>query len=115
MAFESLWKARRNDRRQTPLVPRPPELLPAFYDYRPGSPGVTTLVNLSHRQVAAAVINGPDLRAPGVAMAFKLIESAPARLRAVDAPLSSRWSASAPRLEKGDSSVTRRIRPRIGR
>ena len=41
------------------------------------------------------VTNGPGSRAAGVAMAFKLIESAQTRRRAVNAPPSSRWSVPA--------------------
>jgi len=37
-------------------------------------------------------------------MAFKLIESAPARWRAVNAPTSSPWSAPAPGSRRGNSS-----------
>jgi hypothetical protein len=43
-------------------------------------------VDLRDRPVAAAVTKGPGSRAAGVAMAFKLIESAQRRWRLVNAP-----------------------------
>jgi hypothetical protein len=50
------------------------------------------------------VTKGPGSRAAGVAMAFKLIESAQARWRAVNAPTSSLWSVPAPGSRRGNSS-----------
>ena len=66
------------------------ELL-AFYDYpaehwihlRTTNPIESTFATVRHR---TKVTNGPGSRAAGLAMAFKLIESAQARWRAVNAP-----------------------------
>ena len=57
------------------------------------------------------ITKGPGSRAAGVAMAFKLIESAQARWRAVNAPTSSLWSVPAQGSRRGSSSV-RQIRRR---
>jgi len=43
-------------------------------------------VDLRHRPAPHPVTKGPGSRAAGVAMAFKLIESAQARWRVVNAP-----------------------------
>ena len=66
------------------------ELL-AFYDYPAGhwvhlrttNPIESTFATVRHR---TKVTKGPGSRAAGLAMAFKLIESAQARWRAVNAP-----------------------------
>jgi hypothetical protein len=67
------------------------DVLLAFYDY-PAEHWIhlhTTnpiWVHLRHRQASPASHQGPGSRAAGVAMAFKLIESAQTRWRAVNAP-----------------------------
>ena len=74
------------------------DVLLAFYDYpaehwvhlRTTNPIESTFATVRLRQ---RVTKGPGSRAAGVATAFKLIESAQARWRAVNAPTSSRWSA----------------------
>ena len=66
-------------------------MLLAFYDYpaehwvhlRTTNPIESTFATVRLRQ---RVTKGPGSRAAGVAMAFKLIESAQARWRAVNAP-----------------------------
>ena len=58
-------------------------------------------VDLGHRSPSAAGHKGPGSRAAGVAMAFKLIESAQQRWRAVNAPTSSLSSGGGARFEKG--------------
>ena len=50
------------------------------------------------------VTKGPGSRAAGIPMAFKLIESAQARWRAVNAPHWSLWSVPAPRSKRASSS-----------
>ena len=73
------------------------ELL-AFYDYpaehwvhlRTTNPIESTFATVRHR---TKVTKGPGSRAAGLAMAFKLIEAAQDRWRAVNAPTSSPWSA----------------------
>ncbi|HEX3784254.1 MAG TPA: IS256 family transposase [Pseudonocardiaceae bacterium] len=67
------------------------EVLLAFYDYpaehwihlRTTNPIESTFATVRHR---TKVTKGPGSRAAGLAMAFKLIESAQARWRAVNAP-----------------------------
>ena len=67
-------------------------MLLAFYDYpaehwihlRTTNPIESTFATVRLRQ---RVTKGPGSRAAGVAMAFKLIESAQTRWRAVNAPL----------------------------
>ncbi|GAA3439582.1 transposase-like protein [Kutzneria kofuensis] len=67
------------------------EVLLAFYDYpeqhwihlRTTNPIEATFATVRHR---TKVTKGPGSRAAGLAMAFKLIESAQARWRAVNAP-----------------------------
>ncbi|TCO55714.1 IS256 family transposase [Actinocrispum wychmicini] len=67
------------------------EVLLAFYDYpaehwihlRTTNPNESTFATVRHR---TKVTKGPGSRAAGLAMAFKLIESAQARWRAVNAP-----------------------------
>jgi hypothetical protein len=49
------------------------------------------------------ITKGPGSRAAGVAMAFKLIESAQGRWRAVNPPTSSLWSAPAPDSRRASS------------
>ncbi|MGH3555437.1 MAG: IS256 family transposase, partial [Mycobacterium sp.] len=82
------------------------DVLLAFYDYpaehwihlRTTNPIESTFATLRLRQ---RITKGPGSRAAGVAMAFKLIESAQARWRAVNAPhLVARVRAGA-RFEKG--------------
>ena len=78
--------------------PRPPRRSPttleellAFYDYpaehwvhlRTTNPIESTFATVRHR---TKVTKGPGSRAAGLAMAFKLIESAQDRWRAVNAP-----------------------------
>ena len=73
----------------------------AFYDYpaehwihlRTTNPIESTFVTV---RLSQRVTKGPGSRAAGVAMAFKLIESAQAQWRMVNAPTSSRSSAPAP-------------------
>jgi hypothetical protein len=60
------------------LTDDPGELL-AFYDY----PCESTFATVRHRP---KVTKGPGSRAAGLAMAFKLIEAAQERWRAVNAP-----------------------------
>ncbi len=68
-----------------------PGQLPAFCDYpcehwvhlRTTNPIESTFATVRHR---TKVTKGPGSRAAGLAMAFKLIESAQARWRAVNAP-----------------------------
>ena len=67
------------------------EELLAFYDYPAGhrvhlrttNPIESTFATVRHR---TKVTKGPGSRAAGLAMAYKLIESAQARWRAVNAP-----------------------------
>jgi hypothetical protein len=57
------------------------------------------------------VTKGPGCRAVGVAMAFKLIESAQARWRAVSAPRLVALARAGARFENGKAGrTTRRIR-----
>lgn len=65
--------------------------LPAFYDFpaehwihlRTANPIESTFTTVRHR---TKIAKGPGSRAAGLAMAFKLIESAQTRWRAVNAP-----------------------------
>ena len=76
------------------------ELL-GFFDYpadhwvhlRTTNPIESTFATVRHR---TKITKGPGSRAAGLAMAFKLIESAQDRWRAVNAPTSSPWSAPEP-------------------
>jgi transposase-like protein len=76
------------------------DVLTASYDYpaehwihlRTTNPIESTFATVRLR---TAVTKGPGSRAAGVAMAFKLIESAQAHWRAVNAPTWSPWSAPA--------------------
>ena len=86
---------RRRLRRQVPQGYREdrqrPDQLLAFYDYpaehwvhlRTTNPIESTFATVRHR---SKVTRGPGSRAAGLAMAFKLIESAQTRWRLVDAP-----------------------------
>mgnify|MGYP001757365722 CR=1 FL=1 len=75
-------------------------MLLAFYDFpaehwvhlRTTNPIESTFATVRLRQ---RVTKGPGSRAAGIAMAFKLIESAQRRWRAVNAPPTS-WPSSAP-------------------
>jgi Transposase, Mutator family len=58
-------------------------------------------VDLRHRPPSARVTKGPGSRAAGVAMAFKLIESAQQRWRAVNAPHLVVLVRAGARFEKG--------------
>jgi hypothetical protein len=69
------------------------------------------MVHLRHRPVRQRVTKGPGSRAVGIAMAFKLIESAQARWRAVDAPHLVALVCASARFEKWETHRTsRRIR-----
>jgi putative transposase len=76
------------------------DVLLAFYDYpaehwihlRTTNPIESTFATVRLRQ---RVTKGPGSRAAGVAMAFKLIESAQTRWRPSTHPTSSRWSVPA--------------------
>ena len=80
-----------------------------FYNYpaehwvhlRTTNPIESTFATVRLRQ---RVTKGPGSRTAGVAMAFKLIESAQDRWRAVNAPTSSLSSVPAPGSRKGNSS-----------
>ena len=82
-----------------------PELL-AFYDYpaehwadlRTTNPIESTFATVRLRQ---RVTKGPGSRAAGVAMAFKLIQSAQARWRAVNAPHLVALVRAGARFDKG--------------
>ena len=82
-----------------------PELL-AFYDYpaehwahlRTTNPIESTFATVRLRQ---RVTKGPGSRAAGVAMAFKLIESAQARWRSVNAPHLVALVRAGARFDKG--------------
>jgi transposase-like protein len=77
----------------------------AFYDYpaehwvhlRTTNPIESTFATVRHR---SKITKGPGSRAAGLAMAFKLIESAQDRWRAVNAPHLVAWSA----LERSSST-----------
>ena len=78
-----------------PRLPEHLDVLLAFYDYpaehwihlRTTNPIESTFATVRLRQ---RVTKGPGSRVAGVAMAFKLIESAQARWRALNAPSSPR-------------------------
>ena len=93
-------------------------MLLAFYDFpaehwihlRTTNPIESTFATVRLRQ---RVTKGPGSRAAGVAMAFKLIESAQARWRAVNAPhLVALVRAGASVREGQTRRTTRRIRRR---
>jgi transposase-like protein len=81
------------------------ELL-AFYDFpaehrqhlRTTNPIESTFATVRHR---TKVIKGPGSRAAGLAMAFRLIESAQARRRAVNAPHLVALVRAGARFERG--------------
>ena len=85
------------------------DVLLAFYDYpaehwihlRTTNPIESTFATVRLRQ---RVTKGPGSRAAGVAMAFKLIESAQTRWRWSTHPTSSPWSAPAPPSSTANSS-----------
>ena len=85
------------------------DVLLAFYDYpaehwvhlRTTNPIESTFATVRLRQ---RVTKGPGSRAAGVAMAFKLIESAQTRWRASTPPTSWLWSVPAPDSRRGNSS-----------
>ena len=82
------------------------DVLLAFYDYpaehwihlRTTNPIESTFATVRLRQ---RVTKGPGSRAAGVAMAFKLIESAQARWRAVNAPHLVALVRAGAKFEKG--------------
>ncbi|MGH9379109.1 MAG: transposase, partial [Thermoanaerobaculia bacterium] len=82
------------------------DVLLAFYDYpaahwvhlRTTNPIESTFATVRLRQ---RVTKGPGSRAAGVAMAFKLIESAQTRWRAVNAPHLAALVRAGARFEKG--------------
>ncbi len=88
----------------------------AFYDYpaehwvhlRTTNPIESTFATVRHR---TKITRGPGSRAAGLAIAFKLIEAAQDRWRAVNAPTSSPWSAPAPLSSTGNSSNDPARRP----
>ena len=85
------------------------DVLLAFYDYpaehwihlRTTNPIESTFATVRLRQ---RVTKGPGSRAAGVAMAFKLIESAQPGGARSTRPTSSRWSAPAPSSRTASSS-----------
>src|SRR5438876_9701458 len=82
------------------------DVLTAFYDYpaehwihlRTTNPIESTFATVSLR---TRVTKGPGSRAAGIAMAFKLIESAQARWRAVNAPHLVALARAGATFEKG--------------
>jgi putative transposase len=82
------------------------EELLAFYDYpcehwvhlRTTNPIESTFATVRHR---TKVTKGPGSRAAGLAMAFKLIEAAQARWRAVNAPHLVALVRAGARFERG--------------
>ena len=91
-------------------VPGEVDGLLAFYEYpaehwihlRTTNPIESAFATVRLRQ---RVTKGPGSRAAGIAMAFKLIESAQARWRAVNAPrLVALWSVPAPASRRANSS-----------
>jgi len=85
------------------------DLLLTFYDYpaehwihlRTSNPIESTFATVRHR---TRVTKGPGSRAAGLAMAYKLIESARQRWRAVNAPHLIALSAPVPPSATGSSS-----------
>jgi transposase-like protein len=92
------------------------EELLAFYDYpaehwvhlRTTNPIESTFATVRHR---TKVTKGPGSKAAGIAMAYKLIEAAQARWRAVNAPTWSPWSAPAHASNAASSSNARPPQP----
>jgi hypothetical protein len=68
---------------------------------RTSNPIESTFATVRHR---TKVTKGPGSRTAGLAMAFKLIEAAQDRWRAVNAPTWSPWSAPAPPSSTATSS-----------
>jgi putative transposase len=89
-----------------PKITEHVDVLLAFYDYpaehwihlRTTNPIESTFATVRLRQ---RVTKGPASRAAGVAMAFKLVESAQARWRAVNAPRLVALVRAGARFEKG--------------
>jgi hypothetical protein len=88
----------------------------AFYDF----PGLALGASENYQSVESTfaivrnrskITKGPDSRAAGIAMAYKLIEAAQSRWRAVNAPT---WSPSS-RRSRIQGRQTRRTTRRIGR
>ena len=85
------------------------DVLLEFYAYpaehwvhlRTTNPIESTFATVRLRQ---RVTKGPGSRAAGIAMAFKLIESAQTRWRAVNAPTWCHWCEREPRSARGNSS-----------
>ena len=83
-----------------------PDQLPAFYDYpaehwihlRTTNPIESTFATVRHR---TKVTKGPGSRAAGLAMAFKLIQAAQDRWRAVNAPHLVALVRAGARFERG--------------
>ena len=71
--------------------------LPAFYDY----PIESTFATVRHR---TKVTKGPESKAAGIAMAFKLIEATQARRRAVNAPHLVTLIRASAKFKKASSS-----------
>jgi len=95
--------------RTTKIAPDLDQLL-AFYDF-PGRALLGASENYQPVESTFATVRnwskitkGPGSRAAGIAMAYKLIEAAQSRLRAVNAPIWSRSSA----LRQGSKTATRR-------
>ncbi len=103
-AFEDLYGAKWP--KATAKITEHLDVLLAFYDYpaehwihlRTTNPIESTFATVRLRQ---RVTKGPGSRAAGVAMAFKLIESAQARWRAVNAPHLVALVRAGARFEKG--------------
>jgi putative transposase len=103
-AFEDLYGAKWP--KATAKITDHLDVLLAFYDYpaehwihlRTTNPIESTFATVRLRQ---RVTKGPGSRAAGVAMAFKLIESAQARWRAVNAPHLVALVRAGARFEKG--------------
>jgi len=103
-AFEELYGAKWP--KATAKITEHLDVLLAFYDYpaehwihlRTTNPIESTFATVRLRQ---RVTKGPGSRAAGVAMAFKLIESAQARWRAVNAPHLVALVRAGAKFEKG--------------
>jgi transposase-like protein len=103
-AFEDLYGAKWP--KATAKITEDLDVLLAFYDYpaehwihlRTTNPIESTFATVRLRQ---RVTKGPGSRAAGIAMAFKLIESAQARWRAVNAPHLVALVRAGARFEKG--------------
>jgi putative transposase len=103
-AFEAAYGAKW--RKAAAKISEDVDVLLAFYDYpaehwvhlRTTNPIESTFATVRLRQ---RVTKGPGSRVAGVAMAFKLIESAQARWRAVNAPHLVALVRAGARFEKG--------------